>query len=98
MWRLVAITDCFGTVDLVLSLIEADIDGVIDALLPVVRSRFAIGGSVRIRGWKDFLELTEFVFLSVFAVWERLAQRRLAYQQARTIEQAKRSAKGVFMG
>jgi hypothetical protein len=79
VWRLVSITDCFGTVDLVLSLIESDIDGVVDALLPVVWSWFAIGGSVRIWGWEDFLELTEFVFLSVFPVWERLAQRRLAY-------------------
>jgi hypothetical protein len=48
-------------VDLVLGLIESDIDGVIDTLLPIVGSRFAIGGSVRIWGWEDFLELAEFV-------------------------------------
>ena len=98
MWRLVSITDCFRTVDLVLRFIESDIDGVVDALLPIVWSWFAIGGSVRIWGWKDFLELAEFVFLSVFAVWERLAQRRLAYQASKDDRASKTDRKRGIHG
>ena len=98
MGRLVSITDCFRPVDLVLGFIESDIDGVIDSLLPIVWSRFTIGGSVRIWGWEDFLELAEFVFLSVFAVWERLAQRRLAYQPSNDDRASKTECKGGIHG
>ena len=76
--RLVSIPDRFGAVNRVVGFIQTHVDGVVDPLLPVVWPRLATCAAVRVRGWEDFFELTKFILLAVFAVWERLTISRSA--------------------
>lgn len=82
---MVAVPDDFGPVNLIFFFIESHIDRIVDALLPVIRTRLPVGGSVRVRGWEDFFELPEFILLAVFAIWERLGvyQRCGQYQEGK---------------
>jgi hypothetical protein len=74
VWGIVFVSNGFGADDSVLFFVEGYIDGVVDRLLPIVRTGLTVCSAVAIGGWEDFFELAKFVFLTVFTVWEWLRE------------------------
>ena len=75
--RLIVIANGFRTMNRLVLIVEGHINVVVHFLLPIVRARFASRTSVRVRRRKDFLQLSEFVILTVLLIGERLCPNRI---------------------